>query len=144
MSEVSEPSTTTPPEPDDSVLRRLLIIKSVLLIAGITASAFWADLQFTAGLAIGGILGYLNFYWLRSSLGRMLGRAADGTVDPPAIFVIKHNFRFFSIILIVIGLHVTGLVPLMAMICGLLFLALAIVIEGLIQIFLVLFRREEI
>jgi hypothetical protein len=142
MSEVSEPSIHT--TINDNVLGRILIIKSVLLIAGLVASLFLADLQFTSGLAIGGALGYLNYFWLRSSLGRMLDRAAAGTVDPTAVWVIKHNLRFFSIILIVIGIHVTGLVPLIAVVSGLLFLALAIVVEGFIQIFFTVFRREEI
>lgn len=143
MSEISELSDDTITKPDPNVITRILIIMAVLLVVAVIASLFYATWQETLGLIIGGALSFVNFYWLRSSLGRMLGLAAAGNAEPTAVWLVKYNVRFMSMLLIVIGVYLTGMVSLLAIFGGLLAMAMAIMIEGFIQLFLAVFRRRE-
>ena len=139
MSEISEPSDGTAIKPDTKVLRRILIIMTVLLAASVITSFFLWEWRVTAGLIVGGVLGIVNFYWLKASLGKMLGLAAAGSVEPTGLWLLRYNLRFFSLILIVMAVYLAGIVSLPAVLCGLLSLAMAIVIEGFIQLFLAVF-----
>jgi hypothetical protein len=144
MSEISEPSNDAPVKPDINILRRILIIMTVLLIASIIVSLFLAEWHVTTGLMIGGLLSFVNFYWLKASLGRMLGQAAAGSPEPMGLWLLRYNLRFFSLVLVIIGVYLSGIVSLAALFGGLLSLAMAVTIEGFIQLFLAVFRREEI
>jgi len=143
MSEISEPSNDATVKPDTLIIRRILIIMTVLLIASIIVSLFLAEWHVTTGLMIGGLLSFANFYWLKASLGRMLGQAAAGSGEPMSLWLLRYNLRFFSLILVIIGVYLTGIVSLAALFGGLLSLAIAVTIEGFIQLFLAVFRREE-
>jgi len=145
MSEISEPSNGATVKPDDRFIRRILIIMTVLLLASIIVSLFVFEIRVTAGLIVGGLLSFLNFYWLKASLGKMLGMAAAGTSEPKILWLLKYNLRFMSLILVILAVYLSGTVSLIALFGGLLSLAMAILIEGFIQLFLaVFFRREEI
>ena len=118
---------------------------TVLLGLSVIASLFLAGWRVTAGLIVGGLLGFLNFYWLKASLARMLGQAAaTGFAEPTGLWMLRYNLRFFSLIMVIMAIYLTGIVSLTAVFCGLLSLAAAIVVEGFIQLFLAFFRREDI
>jgi len=145
MSEISEPSNGEAVKPDTMIIRRILVIKTVLLVLAVTASLFLAGWRVTAGLVIGGLLGFVNFYWLKASLGRMLGQAAaTGAPEPTGLWLLRYNLRFFALIVVIMAVHLSGVVSLPALLGGLLSLAAAIVVEGFIQLFLAVFRREDI
>jgi hypothetical protein len=144
MSEISEPSSSPTVKPDTNILRRILIIMAVLLIVAVIASFFLGDWRVTAGLAIGGALSFVNFFWLKSSLGHMLGMAAAGAAEPKILWVLKYNLRFMSLVLAILAVYLTGTVSLTALFGGLLSLAAAIMVEGFIQIFLAVFKRGEV
>lgn len=145
MSEISEPSDSPNIKPDSSIIRRLLIFMAVLLSASVVWSLLYATWRETAGLIVGGALGYVNMYWLKASLGKTLNAAATGRGESTALWLMKYNLRFMSLILIVMGIYLTGLVSLEATFAGMLSLAMAILLEGFLQLFLaVFFKREEI
>lgn len=144
MSEISEPSRDPTVKPDTKVLRRILIIMTVLLVASVIAGFFFWEWRVPVGLLIGGVLGFVNFYWLKASLGKMLGLAAGGSVEPLGLWLLRYNLRFLSLLMVVAAVYLAGIVSLPAVLFGLLSLAMAIVIEGFIQLFLAVFRREEV
>ena len=99
MSEISEPSSGTTVKPDSKVIARILIIMTVLLLGSVIASFFWGDWRVTGGLIIGGLLSFVNFYWLKASLANMLGMAAAGVTEPKVLTILKYNLRFFALIM---------------------------------------------
>ena len=146
MSEISEPTDRAASEaakPGNKMLKRILVIMSVLLVISIVISPFVFGWRETGGLVIGGALSFLNFYWLKASLGRMLGLAASGNAEPTALWLIRYNLRFVFLLIMILGIALTGIVSLPALFAGLLSLAAAIVVEGFIQLFLAVFIRRE-
>ena len=118
---------------------------TVLLAASVITSFFLWDWRVPLGLIIGGTLGFVNFYWLKSSLGKMLGLAAAGTPEPVGLWLLRYNLRFFALVIVIIAIYLSGVVSLAAVFAGILSLAAAILIEGFIQLFLaVFFKREEV
>jgi hypothetical protein len=144
MSEISEPSNGGTVKSDTAVLKRIQVLMVVLLAGGVIGSLIWFDWRVTVGLALGGALGFVNFYWLRASLGKMLGAAAAGAQEPVGLWLIRHNLRFLFLIIVIFAVAALGIVSLPAVFAGILSLAGAIVIEGFVQLFLAVFRREEV
>jgi hypothetical protein len=145
MSEISEPSSSVAVKPDDRIIKRILIIMTVLLIASVILTLFVFQWRDTLGLVIGGMMSFLNFYWLKASLGKMLGSAADtGVTEPTGLWLLRYNLRFLSLILVIVSVYLTGIVSIMSLFAGLLSLAMAILIEGFIQLFFIVFKREGI
>ncbi|HEV7643081.1 MAG TPA: ATP synthase subunit I [Pyrinomonadaceae bacterium] len=141
MSEISEPSNGSTGKPGD-ILRRILLIMAVLLIIGVAVCLFVFGWRETAGLIIGGALSFLNFYWLKASLGKMLGVAAEtGAPEPTGLWLLRYNLRFLFLLIMIFGIFLTGIVSVVALFAGLLSLAMAIVVEGFIQLFLAVFKR---
>jgi hypothetical protein len=143
MSEISDPSSAPTTKPDGQILSRILVIMAILLVAAIIASLIYFSWRETAGLVIGGALSFLNFYWLKASLGKMLGvAAATGTTEPTSIWLLRYNLRFLALLIVVMGVALTGIASVAGLFAGLLSLAMAIVVEGFIQLFLVVFKRK--
>jgi hypothetical protein len=142
MSEISDPSSAPTNDPDGNILSRIVVIMAILLVAAVIASLVYFSWRETAGLAIGGALSFLNFYWLKASLGKMLSVAASGTAEPMSFWLLKYNLRFTSLVLVILAVYMLGTVSLIALFCGLLSLAAAITAEGFIQLFLVVFKRK--
>ena len=137
MSEISEPSSEAAAKPDGNVLKRILLIMTVLLIIGVTVCLFAFGWRETAGLIIGGALSFVNFYWLKASLGKMLGAAAEtGAAEPTGLWLLRYNLRFLALLIVIFGIFLTGIVSVIALFAGLLSLAMAILTEGFIQLFL--------
>ena len=147
MSEISEPSSPGSPsgdaavKPDDRVIRRILVIMTILTLTSVIVSLFVFGPRETIGLVIGGLLSFLNFYWLKASLRQMLGQAAAGKAEPTSLWLLRYNLRFLSLILVIMAVYLTGFASIAALLAGLLSLAGAILIEGFIQLFLAVFKR---
>jgi hypothetical protein len=142
MSEISEPSDGATEKPGSDNLRRILLIMAVLLIIGVAVCLFAFGWRETVGLMIGGTLSFLNFYWLKASLGKMLGVAAKtGAAEPTGLWLLRYNLRFLFLLIVIFGIFLTGVVSVIALFAGLLSLAMAILVEGFIQLFLAVFKR---
>src|ERR1044072_3769814 len=120
MSEISEPSDGSAGKPGSNTLRRVLLIMAVLLIIGVTVCLFAFGWRETVGLMIGGALSFLNFYWLKASLGKMFGvAAATGAAEPTGLWLLRYNLRFLFLLIMILGIFLTGLVSVAALLAGL-------------------------
>lgn len=142
----------------ERVERRMFRVMCAGIACAVAASLFIAERRTTTGLLIGGALAILNYSWLRSSLAAIFGNyaanAAPAEIDKaaadenakvkprlsPARFVLRYAVVAAAVWL-AYSLRIASLA---AMLWGLGAFALAGVIEGFIQVYLVIVNGKEI
>jgi hypothetical protein len=122
--------------------RRILSIMAVIVLTGSFLSAFYVSLSFGFGFLIGGVLAFVNYYWLKASLKAVFDRVV--TEENPRFSATRYFLRYFFIGAVLAIIYFTKLVSFTAVILGLLSFAFAILIEGLIRIFTAFFNKREI
>jgi len=128
-----EPSYLSP-EATERRVRHLTLIITCAMAVG--AGLVW-EAGVGAGVAVGGGLAYLNFVWMRASLQSIVATAA-GDASParrPSRLQMAKFFLRWMVIGVVIWLSIqvaSGLV--VAIVCGLFALPLAVVVEALVQV----------
>jgi hypothetical protein len=119
-------------------LKRNMFAAVAAAVAGSLLVAPW---RVTTGLFLGGALAFFNYHWLHTALSAIMGRAAN----PEAVITAspsRYVWRYF-IIAGVVGFAVTlNLVSLPATLAGLLAFAVAIMFEGLAQIYFSIAKEE--
>lgn len=121
--------------------RRILwTMGAVVFIAAILTSVF-VSWQFGLGFAIGGILAFLNYYWLKISLKRIFDKAVGG--EKPSFLGAGYFLRYLAFAAIIGVIYLTRVVPVVAVLLGLCVFAVAIVFEGLLRILSSISKREE-
>jgi len=122
--------------------RRILTIMAAVIIVSVLLGFIFISAFFAGGVLIGGILSFVNYYWLKQSLKRIFDRAVIG--EQPRFLATKYFLRYivFGIILAII--YLTKTVSVAAVLLGLGSFAFAIVIEGFIRLFSGLFKKREI
>lgn len=135
MSEISEPvaaeENTTVPLLSQ---RRILWIMTGVLVFAVAVSLVYAQRNFTFGLIIGGILAFLNYYWLKSSLRNIFDRMAAAG-EKPRFLAARYFLRYAALGAFVAVVYITKIAPVVAVLLGLSVIAPAVVVEGLIRIF---------
>lgn len=113
--------------------RRLLIeMMAVTVVMGVIGLIACSG-RFFAGVIVGGVISILNFLWLKRSLGAVFRAAAEG--DKPRFLAARYFLRYELIGLVLLGVYLTGSVPIVAVIMGLASFGFAVVIDGIISIF---------
>lgn len=141
MSENTKPVVIEPNRVAPLSHRRILwTMAIVVFIAAILCSVF-VSRAFGLGLCIGGILAFLNYYWLKISLKRVFDKAIGG--EQPVFLAGTYFLRYLSIGVVVFIVYLTEIVPIIALLLGLSAFALAIMVEGLLRIFSPISKREE-
>ena len=133
MSEEFEPSETpafTGPEPSN---RRILVIMAVLGVAGGIAGFAFSSFRSGLGIWVGTALGFANYFWLKSSLRKIFSAAESG--ERPKMLAGKYFLRYIILGLVVAVIYAAGLLPIVAVILGLMSFAFAVVIEGILRMF---------
>ena len=97
---------------------------------------------FGFGIFFGGLLSFLNYYWLKFSLKKVFEIAAEG--EKPSIFGAQYILRYFAFGLLMTLIYLTKTVPITAVILGLSSFAFAVVIEGILRIFTSFNNKKEI
>ncbi len=122
--------------------RRILTIMAAVIIVSVLLGFIFISAFFAGGVLIGGILSFVNYYWLKQSLKRIFDRAVIG--EQPRFLATRYFLRYmvFGIILAII--YLTKTVSVAAVLLGLGSFAFAIVIEGFIRLFSGLFKKREI
>ncbi|MBA2737306.1 MAG: ATP synthase subunit I [Pyrinomonadaceae bacterium] len=122
--------------------RRILTIMAAVIIVSVLLGFIFISAFFAGGVLIGGILSFVNYYWLKQSLKRIFDRAVIG--EQPRFLATKYFLRYivFGIILAIV--YLTKTVSVAAVLLGLGSFAFAIVIEGFIRLFSGLFKKREI
>ncbi len=121
---------------------RILWIMGVVLCAAVVISSFLADWRVTSGLILGGILSFINYYWLKFALKSVFEKAVGGT--KPSFLIGKYMLRYFAVGAVIVLVYLTKAVSVAALIGGLLAFAAAILIESFILIFIHISKREEL
>ncbi len=115
-----------------------MIVVSAALIGGSLLFATW---RVTVGLALGCLLSFLNFYWLKVSLRSLFEQAAS---DTRAKFTASFYLLRYLVIAIVITIAAAlNVASVAAMLVGLLSFAFAVLLEAIIQLYLVIINKEE-
>jgi hypothetical protein len=142
MSETSGPHITDQENIAQLSHRRILQVMGLIVIFGSLICFFYVSGLFAAGFLIGGILSFVNYYWLKSSLKRVFAEAAGG--EKPRVSASRYVLRYAVLGAIIGFVFLTHIVPVASVIFGLTSFALAVVIEAMIRIFLTIFNRKEI
>jgi len=143
MSEVtdSDAALQEPPAPISN--RRILWIMAVVIVLGSIASFIYVSQLFGLGVLIGGILSFINYFWLKSSLKKMFVETAEGE-HKPHYSAARYISRYLTLGAVLGIVFLTHTVPIEAVVLGIGSFAFAIIIEAFIRIFSFLFRREGI
>lgn len=131
MSEDFDPLTT-----ESSVTtishRGILIVMSVLIVAGAIAGFAFGGRAFGFGVIFGGVLSFANYFWLARSTRAIFNQTAIATTG---ILAAKYILRYAIIGLFLLLVYMTDAFPVAAVILGLTAFAFAVVIHGLKNIF---------
>lgn len=121
---------------------RILWIMAVILIIAVVGSLIFAEWRVTAGLILGGILSFINYYWLKFALRSVFENVTEG--EKPKFLIGKYFLRYFAIGAVIFLVSLTKMISVVALVCGLLAFAAAVVIESFILVFIHISKREEL
>ena len=108
--------------------RGILFVMLILVIAGTIAGFAFGGKAFGFGVLFGGVLSFINYFWLERSTRAIFEQNAFATTG---ILAVKYILRYAAIGLIVLLIYMTGAFPVPAVILGLLAFAFAVVVQGL-------------
>ncbi len=94
------------------------------------------------GFLIGGILSFVNYFWLKASLKTLFESVREGE-KPPAIAA-GYFWRYLTIGALMLVVFLTKVFPVVAFVLGLVSFAFAVMIEAVLRVFSDVFRRKEI
>ncbi len=123
--------------------KRIIILMAAATVLGVIASLIFVSPNFGFGVLIGGILSLINFYWLGKSLKSIFEKVVQQGEKPHFIganYIFRYLFFAFALVII----YVTHLVPIVAVLLGLMSFAIAITIEGLIRLLANFSNKKEI
>jgi hypothetical protein len=143
MSEASDSKREASEIPTPISNRRILWLMGAVIISGTLASLIFISRLWSLGFLIGGILSFLNFFWLKSSLRKMFVETSEGE-HKPHYSAARYISRYFTLAAILAVIFLTQALPIASVIFGLVSLAFAILIEAFIRIFSALFKRKEL
>lgn len=104
-------------------------------------SALLMPWRVTTGLLIGGLLSLFNHHWLRTSVGAFFKSAEPGA--RPKFKVARYVTRYVVIAFVVALAYRLDLVSLVATLVGLCSFVVAALVEGFMQLYFAVIRREE-
>ena len=141
MSETTD-NNALPDEPATPISnRRILWEMAIVVILGGLACLIFVSKLFGLGVFIGGVLAFINYYWLKFSLKKMFIETAEGE-HKARYSAARYILRYFTLGAILTLIFLTHTVPIESVILGLAALAFAILIEASIRIFSFFFKRE--
>jgi uncharacterized membrane protein HdeD (DUF308 family) len=119
---------------------RILILMAGLVGVGSLAGTIFISIGFGFGVLTGGVLSFINYFWLKRTLKGIFEKAEDG--ERPRLFAFSYILRYivFGFVLGIIYLSQT--IPITAVIAGLGSFAIAVVIEGFLRIFSSFNKRD--
>jgi hypothetical protein len=141
MSENSKPDAviaeTVAPLSNDRILYAMCFV----VITGTILGFIFKDWQFGLGFLFGGILSFINYYWLKASLKTLFETAAEG--EKPTVSAGRYFWRYITIGAIILFVFLTKIVPVVSVVLGLVSFAFAVMIEAFLRIFSNIFRQKE-
>lgn len=113
---------------------RILKLMAVVGLAGGILGAILVSAKFGAGVVVGGLLAFANYYWLKNSLRKVFDLASE-TGERPRFLGLKFFGRYLALGVAVAVLYATDVVSVAGLILGLGSFGFAIVLEGVLKIF---------
>jgi hypothetical protein len=113
---------------------RILKLMALIAAAGGILGAVFVSARFGAGVAVGGLLAFANYYWLKYSLRQVFARVVE-TGERPQWLGLKYIGRYAVLGTIVAFLYAANLVSIVGLILGMGSFGFAVVLEGIIRIF---------
>src|SRR5438128_2688318 len=105
---------------------RILWLMAIVVILGSVLSFIYIDAHFGSGILIGGILSFLNYYWLKKSLKDIFSQATEGS--RPSFLTLNYFLRYLGLGAAIWILYEIKIVSMIAVLLGMGAFAFAIVI----------------
>lgn len=112
---------------------RILVLMGFISIALSIYGFIAVSRSFGLGIVLGGILSFVNYFWLKHSLKVAFEQAQNDEL--PTFAGSKYVLRYFMFGIGLLLLYLTKAIPVTAVILGLASFAFAIVFEGIIRLF---------
>lgn len=122
--------------------RRILALMAVLGAASGTAGAVLVSARFGIGLVLGVVIAFVNYFWLRHSLNKLVAATKEG--DRPRLSGLRYLGRYIAIGSVIAIVYVSEIVPIIPLMLGIAAFGFAVTAEGLIRIFTSFSNRKEI
>lgn len=132
MGENSEPSVLEAENARPPSNERILWIMAAIGAGGAIAGAAFGSLRFGLGILVGTALAFANYFWLKSSLGKIFAAAESG--ERPRMLAGKYFLRYVILAAVVAVIYAADLLPIVAVILGLAAFGFAVVVDGMIRI----------
>lgn len=142
---MSEPDDLRTPDAAELIPnqhRRLLVLMAVLGAFGTIVGAVFSSVRFGAGIAVGVLLAFVSYFWLRYSLRKVFDNTPEG--ERPRISALRYLGRYFALGGVIAVIYLSEILPIVPVILGMASFGFAVVAEGLIQIFLSFSNRKDI
>lgn len=112
--------------------RGILLVMAGLVAVGTVCGFGFGGISFGIGVLIGGILSFVNYFWLDRSTKAMF---AETITASTGLLAAKYILRYVAIGAVLLLIYMTNAVPVAAVILGLAAFAFAVVLQGLKNIF---------
>lgn len=112
--------------------RGILLAMAAITVIAAAAGFVFGGAQFGFGVIFGGVLAFVNYFWLDRSTKAIFAAEASSSI---AILALRYLLRYAAIGGVIFLVYVTGAFPVAAVILGLAIFAFAVVFEGLKNIF---------
>lgn len=112
---------------------RILWIMGLVVVFSAVLGTVFESLYFGIGIFFGGILSFVNYYWLKHSLKSIFSVAESGI--KPKLFAGSYILRYLIFALVLALIYLSKIVSITAVILGLSSFAIAVMLEGLLRIF---------
>lgn len=106
----------------------ILIVMGVVVLVSSIAGFIYGGKAFGAGIIFGGILSFVNYFWLERSTRAMF---VDAEMASTGLLAAKYILRYFALGAVLLLIYMTGIIPVAAVILGLSAFAIAVVLQGL-------------
>ncbi len=113
---------------------QILRLMAIVGIAGAVIGWIFVSAFFAAGVFIGTLLAFINYYWLKRSLMNVFAAAAE-MGDRPRWLGLRYIGRYVVLAAVVAIFYVTNTVSVVGLILGMGTFGFAVVFEGIIKIF---------
>lgn len=130
---MDEPVDTREENPPPLSHIRLLVVMAVVALAGTVAGFVFFSAKAGAGFAIGGVLSFVNYFWMKHSLSRIFENTEEGV--KPSFAGGNYIMRYVAFATVIGAIYLVDWELLVPVILGLSSFAFAVVIEGFIRIF---------
>jgi hypothetical protein len=142
MSDDTEPSAPANETIKPLSHGRILKLMAAIGLAGGIIGGIFVSPSFGAGVLVGSLLAFVNYYWLKRSLKNVFALAAE-TGERPRFLGLKYIGRYLVLAAVVAVLYATNAVSIVGLILGMGSFGFAVVFEGLFNIFFRPAQRGE-